>query len=169
MSNDSIRMSGIVRQSITDGPGLRFVVFLQGCPHACPGCHNPDTHAFDGGYLCSIDRLLQAIDQNPLLAGVTLSGGEPFVHAEALIPFVHAVRKREKNIRCYSGYRWEELLQLAQADEKVRELINLLDVIVDGRYIAAERDLTLRFRGSRNQRMIDVAQSLTSQRVILVP
>ena len=73
-----LRLAGIVRESIVDGPGIRFTVFCQGCPHGCPGCHNPETHDFKGGSDCSVDRLMEEIDKDPILAGVTFSGGEPF-------------------------------------------------------------------------------------------
>lgn len=153
---ETIRIAGIIRQSIVDGPGLRFVVFTQGCPHHCAGCHNPDTHDFAGGYDCPIERILAEFDKNPLLGGLTLSGGEPFCRAGELLPLVRAVKERGKNIFCYTGYTLEELRALP--GPAVGELLGLIDTLVDGRFVLAERDLTLPFRGSRNQRVIDLAQ-----------
>jgi anaerobic ribonucleoside-triphosphate reductase activating protein len=166
-TSPTVRLSGIIRQSIVDGPGLRFVVFTQGCPHACPGCHNPHTHDFNGGYDCRIDRIITAIDENPLLRGVTLSGGEPFCRARELVPLAKAVKERGLDIFCYSGYAFEELLELAKEDEYVSDLLASIDVLVDGRYEQTQRDLSLRFRGSRNQRVIDIPTSLKTKTPVL--
>jgi anaerobic ribonucleoside-triphosphate reductase activating protein len=160
MGQGTIRLSGVVRQSIVDGPGLRFTVFTQGCPHHCAGCHNPQTHDFSGGYDGEIDALLREIDKNPLLRGVTLTGGEPFSRAAELLPFVREVRRRGKDVVCYSGYTFEELLEMAKTDPDIGELLELLDVLVDGRFELSQRDLTLPFRGSTNQRLLDVPLSL---------
>ncbi|MDD2955858.1 MAG: anaerobic ribonucleoside-triphosphate reductase activating protein [Oscillospiraceae bacterium] len=156
--SQTIRLAGVVRESIVDGPGIRFVVFVQGCPHHCPGCHNPESHAFDGGYDCELEKILAAIDQNPLLSGVTLSGGEPFCQAKALLPLAKAVKERGLHLISYSGWTFEELLE--SKDPAVRPLLDLCDILVDGRYVEALRDLTLRFRGSSNQRLLDVPASL---------
>lgn len=160
MPEQTVRIAGVVRQSIVDGPGLRFVVFTQGCPHGCPGCHNPDTHDFSGGYACRVEKLLAEIDKNPLLAGITLSGGEPFEQAAELLLLAQAVQERGKNIWCYSGYTLEELLARGQRELAVQELLGLCAVLVDGRFIEEERDLNLPFCGSRNQRVLDVPASL---------
>lgn len=161
-----LRIAGVVKESIVDGPGLRFAVFCQGCPHRCPGCHNPHTHDFSGGSLTSAAGLLLEMDKNPLLSGVTLSGGEPFCQAAELVPLARGVRERGKDVVCYSGYTWEELWEKAQADPGVRGLLELVDVLVDGRYLEEERDLTLRFRGSRNQRVLDAPRSLREGRAV---
>lgn len=160
MNGLSIRIAGIVRQSIVDGPGLRLTVFTQGCPHRCPGCHNPHTHDFQGGYDCSVSKILCELDRNPLLKGVTLSGGEPFCRAGGLLPLARASKDRGKDIFCYSGYTFEELLEISAQDAEVDSLFRLIDVLVDGRYIQEQKDLTLRFRGSRNQRLLDIGKSL---------
>lgn len=156
--NGTVRIAGVVRESIVDGPGLRFVVFTQGCPHHCPGCHNPQSHDFNGGYDCELGKILDAIDKNPLLSGVTLSGGEPFCQAQALLPLAQAVKSRGLGVMAYSGWTFEELLQLK--DPAVRQLLEYCDILVDGRYEESLRDLTLRFRGSSNQRLLDVPASL---------
>jgi anaerobic ribonucleoside-triphosphate reductase activating protein len=158
--NGAVRIAGVVRESIVDGPGLRFVVFTQGCPHHCVGCHNPQSHDFDGGYDCELDKILAAIGQNPLLSGITLSGGEPFCQAQALLPLARAVRERGLGVMAYSGWTFEELLKLD--DPAVKPLLECCDLLVDGRYVEPLRDLTLRFRGSSNQRILDVPASLSS-------
>ena len=163
----TIRLAGIVRESIVDGPGIRLTVFVQGCPHRCPGCHNPDTHDPQGGYTCAIQKIYDAVMQNPLLRGITLSGGEPFEQAQALIPLARAVAAQGKDIVIYSGYTFEELLEKGQWDPAVLELLSLACLLVDGRFILAQRDLTLRFRGSANQRLLDPQQSLKDGRAIL--
>ncbi len=164
MQPTQIRIAGVIEESIVDGPGIRFVIFTQGCPHHCPGCHNPQTHDFAGGRLTTADELLGRISGNPLLSGVTFSGGEPFCQAKALIPLALALRGMGKHIMAYSGYTWEQLTQ--QGDDDMRALLELCDVLVDGPYIEAQRDLTLRFRGSRNQRLIDVPASLRAGAVV---
>lgn len=163
---DTIRIAGVVRQSVVDGPGLRFVVFTQGCPHICPGCHNPETHDFDGGYDCGVDKILREIEKNPLLSGLTISGGEPFCRAAELLPLCRAARERGMNIICYTGYLFEDLLERSREDSDTDSLLRLTDTLVDGKYIQSLRDLTLRFRGSSNQRVIDVPASLSAGRAV---
>lgn len=155
----SIRIAGVVRESIVDGPGIRFTVFCQGCPHGCPGCHNPDTHSFDGGYECSIDKILGEIDKNPLLAGVTFSGGEPMCQPEAFLELAKEVKKRKLDIVIFSGYTFEELMEMSKERASIGELLDLADYLIDGRFVQSKRDLSLTFRGSRNQRFIDLKKS----------
>ena len=159
-----LRIAGVIEESIVDGPGLRFVIFTQGCPHHCPGCHNPETHDFSGGQVVKISKLLADVQQNPLIQGVTLSGGEPFCQAKALAELVRVLRLGGKHIMAYSGYTWEQLR--AMDDPDVHTLLERCDVLVDGRFVLEERDLSLRFRGSRNQRLIDVRQSMENGEVI---
>lgn len=151
-----LRISGIVPESIVDGPGLRYVVFTQGCPHGCPGCHNPQTHDFDGGFFMDTEEIARQAAENPLLAGVTFSGGEPFCQAPALCDLGRRIKAMHKHIMVYSGYTLEELLEKGEREAAVQELLHLADVLVDGPYLEQERDLTLEFRGSRNQRIIDL-------------
>lgn len=162
----AIRIAGVVRESIVDGPGIRFVVFCQGCPHHCPGCHNAVTHDFDGGYDCSVEKILAAIDANPLLDGVTFSGGEPACQPEGFLVLAKAVKERGLDIVMYSGYTYEELLLMAEGDGALDALLQLVDVLVDGRYEADRRDLTLLFRGSRNQRAIDLAKTRQAGEIV---
>lgn len=156
---ESIRIAGIVRESIVDGPGIRFVVFSQGCPHHCQGCHNKATHDFAGGYDCSIDKILEAIDVNPLLDGVTFSGGEPACQPKGFLALAKALKRRNLNIMMYSGYTFEELKNMAERDDALEALLEYVDILVDGRYESAFRDLTLSFRGSKNQRVIDMREA----------
>lgn len=151
-----IRVSGIVDESIVDGPGLRYVVFTQGCPHHCKGCHNPQTHSFEGGYLLSAEAALAQLQENPLLSGITLSGGEPFEQAEALCALAEGAKAQGKNVMTYTGYVFEDLL--ARNDHWTERLLDLTDVLVDGPYREELRDLELQFRGSSNQRLLDRAQ-----------
>ena len=155
-----LRISGIIRESVVDGPGVRFVVFTQGCPHHCPGCHNPDTHSFEGGKLVDINRIAGEISQNPLLKGVTLSGGEPFCQPGPLAELAHIVHAKGLDVMVYSGYTFEQLLKRAETEPDVQALLSETDVLVDGRFIQAEKSLLLKFRGSKNQRILDIPQSL---------
>jgi anaerobic ribonucleoside-triphosphate reductase activating protein len=154
----SIRIAGIVRESIVVGPGIRFVVFAQGCSHHCKGCHNPETHDFAGGYDCDIETILDAIGENPMLDGVTFSGGEPFCQPEAFNELAIGIRERypKMNITIYTGYTYEQLAERSRWEFGTYELLRLADYLIDGRYMEEERDLTLQFRGSRNQRIIDL-------------
>lgn len=156
---DSIRLAGIVRESIVDGPGIRFTVFCQGCPHACKGCHNPETHDFAGGKDVSIDRLLEEIDKNKLLAGVTFSGGEPFCQPEAFAELGRRVKERGLNITVFSGYTLQQLEEMSVQSADVRGLLGLTDILIDGPFVNELRDLTLQFRGSSNQRVIDMNET----------
>ena len=157
-----IRISGIVDESIVDGPGFRTTVFVQGCPHHCPGCHNPQTHAFDAGTWMDTDDIVRTILQNPLLDGVTLSGGEPFCQCDACADIARRARAAGLSVWSYSGWTFEELLQKPDC----RKLLEAIDVLVDGRFILEKRTLELRFRGSANQRLIDVPKSLDAGRAV---
>ncbi len=165
MSEPVIHVAGIVGDSITDGPGIRLAVFVQGCPHHCEGCHNPETHPFEGGEPYTAAALLEKVDKNPLLSGVTLSGGEPFCQAAALLPLAEGVRARGLELCAYSGWTYEQLLQQGGDREA---LLRQCHVLVDGPFILAERSLSLRFRGSKNQRIIDVQRSLREGAAVLM-
>ncbi len=162
-----LRISGIEPESIVDGPGIRYTVFVQGCPHHCEGCHNPQTHAFDGGRMIAMEKILDEIKMNPLLSGVTFSGGEPFCQPEELCELGRAIKEMGLNLTCYSGFTFEELLELGKKQPAVMELLQLIDILVDGRFILAQKSLMLKFRGSKNQRLINVAASLKNGEVVL--
>ena len=151
-----LRLSGVISESIVDGPGFRYVVFTQGCPHGCPGCHNPQTHDFNGGTLIDPLTLLPEIDENPLLAGVTFSGGEPFCQPEALLPLAREIKARGLHLLIFSGYTYEQLQTMAASSEATAQLLRLCDTLIDGPYIEEQRDLTLQFRGSANQRILQL-------------
>ena len=155
MASD-LRISGVEPESIVDGPGFRYVIFTQGCPHHCPGCHNPQTHDFAGGKVADIPAILAEIQSDPLLQGVTFSGGEPFCQPAPLCAIARAVKGMGKDLVVYSGYTLEQLLEWGKEDPAVMELLRLCDTLIDGPYIQAQRDLTLRYRGSANQRVIDL-------------
>lgn len=160
----TIRLYGTVNDSIVDGPGLRYVVFTQGCPHHCLGCHNPDSHDIKGGYDQDIFHLLKEIDDNPLLEGVTISGGEPFIQPRPLIEFVKEIKKRHLHVMIYSGYTFEEILSMG---EQERNLLAMCDTLVDGRFDNTLKSLSLQYKGSSNQRIIDINASLKNNKVIL--
>ena len=156
-----LRINATVDDSIVDGPGIRYSIFVQGCPHHCPGCHNPQTHPFEGGSLVETDKLLADIKLNPLLDGVTFSGGEPFCQAAALAEIGRKIRKLGLNIMTYSGFTFEQLYERRDQDG-IGDLLAVTDVLVDGRFMEDLRSLELRFRGSSNQRIIDVPASLAA-------
>lgn len=147
-----IRIAGIISESVTDGEGLRYVIFTQGCPHHCFGCHNPKTHSFAGGYEVDTDSLKKEIFENPLLAGITFSGGEPFCQPKPLAELAKAVHSRGLNVWSYTGYTLEALRE--RNDEDINTLLSNIDVLVDGKFEMDLKDLTLPFRGSSNQRII---------------
>lgn len=159
----NIRIAGLVNDSIVDGPGFRFTVFTQGCPHHCAGCHNPQTHDFQGGEDVDTEEIITRIRKNPLLDGITLSGGEPFCQSEACTEIAKAAKKMGLNVWSYSGYTFEELIS---GKDEWRKLLQELDVLVDGRFELDKRTLECRFRGSWNQRLVDVPASLEQRSVI---
>jgi len=161
----SLRLSGIVNDSITDGPGLRLVIFAQGCALSCPGCHNPETHDPGGGYDCTIDEIVETAAGNPLLSGVTFSGGEPFMQAAAFAETARRVKALSPRLTVitYTGYTWEELQELPGA----KELLDASDFIVDGRFEQGRKSLELMYTGSKNQRFIDVKKTLGQGSVVL--
>ncbi|MBQ3763233.1 MAG: anaerobic ribonucleoside-triphosphate reductase activating protein [Clostridia bacterium] len=162
----NIRIAGIVDDSIVDGPGFRLAVFTQGCPHDCPGCHNPDTHTFDGGKPDTTERIISQMLQNPLLDGVTLTGGDPFCQSAACAEIAEAAKKHGLNVWAYSGWTYEQLTEKAKTEPDVARLLNTTDILVDGPFILKQRTLELRFRGSKNQRLIDVPASLKSGQAV---
>jgi anaerobic ribonucleoside-triphosphate reductase activating protein len=160
-----IRISGVSPESVVDGPGLRAVVFFQGCPHQCPGCHNPATWDFRGGTGLSVAEVWALLNYNPLLSGITLSGGEPLNQPEAALALARKTKDAQGNVMIYTGYTWEELCLFTSP--VVAELLGLTDLLVDGPFILAEKADQLLFRGSRNQRIIDVKASLGKKTPVL--
>ena len=154
MSNSTLRINGFYAESVVDGPGIRYAIFTQGCPHHCEGCHNPQTHDFNDGYDIEINTILDDIFSDPILQGVTFSGGEPFCQAAALSEIAIEVHKKGLNIVTFTGYLYENLLEKAKTDPNIESLLKQTDILIDGPFILAQRDLTLKFRGSRNQRIL---------------
>jgi len=162
-----IRIAGIERESVVDGPGVRVVIFGQGCPHRCPGCHNEHTWDPEGGFLMNADEIIEEILQSKIARGVTFSGGEPFYQASAFAYIGREVKKHGLDVVTYTGYVFEELLELAESKEDFFDPLCCSDYLIDGPFILAQRDLSLAFRGSKNQRIIDVKKSLESGRTVL--
>lgn len=160
-----ISLSGVTGDSIVDGPGLRLTIFTQGCLHHCPGCHNPQTHDPEGGSWADTEDILAAAAENPLLDGITLSGGDPFLQPVPCLALAEGAHKIGLNVWTYTGYTWEALWE-ENAPEKIA-LLKETDVLVDGPFLLAERSLELQFCGSRNQRLIDVKKSLAEGKVVL--
>ncbi len=164
--NDTIRIAGVVKESIVDGPGIRYVIFTQGCPHKCVGCHNPHTFDKDGGYDKNIDEILKEIKSNPLLTGVTFSGGEPFLQAQKLTYLAQEIHKMNLNILTYTGFTFEQLMG-SQNDNYIT-LLKATDILIDGRFELEQKSLDLRFRGSKNQRIIDVKETLKNNNITTI-
>ena len=155
-----IRLFGIVNDSIVDGLGLRTAIFTQGCVHNCEGCHNPESHNVNGGKLYDVEDVIDLINENPLCDGITFTGGDPFLQAEEC---AYIAEKVNLNVWTYTGYTWEEIIQ----NEKFMKFLKVTDVLVDGKFELDKRSLELTFKGSSNQRIIDVKRSLELGRVIL--
>ena len=151
-------LAGIVSDSIVDGPGIRTTVFCQGCPHHCEGCHNPETWEFGCGTPMEEERILEIVRSNPLCRGVTFSGGEPFAQAEGFARLAKLLKAHRYEVAAYSGYTFEQLLRGTPAQ---RELLGCIDVLIDGPFLLEQRSLQLPFRGSRNQRILNVPESLS--------
>jgi len=162
-----LRIAGVIKESVVDGPGLRYVIFTQGCPHSCAGCHNPQTHDFAKGYDVSITELLDSIKQVKLISGITLSGGEPFAQAKACAELARLVKETKKtmavtrkqepqefDVVTYSGYYYADLLLMAEKNPAINELLEATDILIDGPYDETQNNPSLPFRGSDNQSMI---------------
>ena len=150
--------------SIVDGEGIRTVVWTQGCPHNCKGCHNPGTHDFNAGELVDVEDVIDALREIKNQDGITLSGGDPVCQSDACYEISKAAHEMGLNVWCYTGFTYEKMLQ----NPKHRKLLEEVDVLVDGKFILEEKSLDIYYRGSRNQRIIDVKRSLLEERVVLV-
>ena len=157
-----IRIAGFEEESIVDGEGVRFVIFTQGCPHKCPGCHNPETHDFNDGKEYDTSEIVEMFKKNPLISGITLSGGEPFCQPTACTELAREAHKLGLNVWCYTGYSFETLLR-----DSDRRLLSEIDVLVDGKFSKSLKSLALKFRGSSNQRIIDVQKSFQQNSIVL--
>lgn len=165
MNNTTIRIAGYVNDSVVDGPGIRFTIFTQGCPYACPGCHNMHTWDNDGGTEVSVQSLIDIWRKNPLLDGITLSGGEPLLQKAKLLPLINAAQEDGLNIVMYTGSTYEKLV--SENDPLTNEILSKIDYLIDGRFILREINLDLLYRGSNNQRIIDLHKS-TPKKLVLI-
>lgn len=158
--------SSLEFDSIVDGEGVRTVIWTQGCNHNCFGCHNPHTHSFSGGVLLDVNDVIDEISRLKNQDGITFSGGDPMNQALPCLEIAKYCKKNNLNVWCYTGYTFEELL--AKNDSTILEFLKYIDVLVDGRFVLKEKSLDLKFKGSRNQRIINVKASLKKGRVVLV-
>ncbi len=154
--------------SIVDGPGLRTVIWTQGCIHNCPGCHNISTQSFDAGALIEVEEVIEALEEVKIFDGVTFSGGEPMHQAKACSIISKYLKERNINIWCYTGYTFEELIELGNKNKYIVDFLNSIDVLVDGKFLDYQKDLKLNFRGSTNQRIIDVKKSLKLNKITII-
>ena len=159
----TLRILGILEDTMVDGPGFRTAIYCAGCNHRCPGCHNPQSWAFDGGRDMTVKEIMRIILADPFTRGVTFSGGDPMYQAAGFAELARQIHRRtQKDIWCYTGFTFESLIHDDQ-----RELLKELDVLVDGPFIQAKHDPDLLFRGSSNQRIINVQASLYSGETVL--
>lgn len=162
MDNTIQLASPLQFDSIVDGPGMRIVVWTQGCVHQCVHCHNPHTWSMDGGQCYDIGELVQEIQDAQLQTGITLSGGEPFLQAEKLLALTAIAKAKNYNIWAYTGFLYEDICQ----NEQMLALLKTIDVLVDGPFIESQKDYRLVFKGSKNQRIIDVQASLQDNKLV---
>lgn len=164
-----IRLAAYLQSdSIVDGEGIRTVIWTQGCPHHCLGCHNPETWDFDGGALVDVSEVCEIIDSLEGQDGITFSGGDPFMQAKACSEIAKYARSKGLNIWAYTGFNYEDLIHLSEKKPEILDFLNEIDVLVDGRFILEKKSFSCVFRGSTNQRVIDVKQSLKKKKVVLI-
>ena len=172
-SSNLLRIASLEKESIVDGEGLRYTIFTQGCNHNCLGCHNPESHDFLGGRTVDTNKLFQDIISNPLLDGITLSGGDPFFQAEKLQELVKKVKNQGLDVWAYTGFKFEEFIKYINKEDcdnrinsSMIELLKNIDILVDGKFILEQRTLDSAFKGSKNQRIIDVKKSLNINKIV---
>lgn len=161
-----LSIAGVIKESIVDGRGIRYTVFTQGCPHHCPNCHNPQTWPFDGGSEKEISEIFEDFKQNPMLRGITFSGGEPFCQPAPLAELARQVHDIGKDVTVFTGYTYEQLLE--KNDEAVNSLLAETDVLIDGPFVEELKNLELHFRGSENQRLIDMKKTREFGKIVLL-
>lgn len=169
-----IRIASIEPESTIDGEGWRYVIFTQGCNHNCKGCHNPQTHDFNSGKLVSDSELISQIQENPLLDGITLSGGDPFFQAENIINLAKQCKDLGLTVWAYTGFIFEDFLNFknncktdSRINQAMLDLLQYIDVVVDGRFILEQKTLDSKYIGSKNQRIIDVKESINKNTPVL--
>ena len=165
----TIRLAtNLQRDSVVDGLGVRTVIWTQGCAHNCPFCHNPLTHDFDGGIEVDLEDIKKEIDNLSGQDGITLSGGDPLYQIDASIEISKYAHEKNLNVWCYSGFTYEEIMKLAKKNSKYIEALEQIDVLVDGPFIEKLKSFDVKFRGSSNQRIIDIPKSLKENKIILI-
>ncbi len=160
-----LQIAGIAAESIVDGPGIRYTVFVQGCPHRCPGCHNPQTHPFQGGRAMDTAEIFAGFQSDPILKGITFSGGEPFCQPGPLAELAKRVHAVGKDVATFTGYTYEQLAVME--DPQVQALLAETDLLIDGPFLEGQKNLELAFRGSENQRLLDMAATRQAGRPVL--
>lgn len=165
MSTMVARISGIISESFVDGPGIRYVIFMQGCLHNCYNCHNKNTHSLNGGYKIDLDEVIYEVNSNKNITGLTLSGGEPFLQVLESLYLLENIKL--PNI-VYTGYTYESLIQESKVNNNIAKILSKIDILIDGPYIDSKRDISLKYRGSTNQRIIDMQQSLACNNLVVI-
>jgi anaerobic ribonucleoside-triphosphate reductase activating protein len=168
MGDNKIRLAGVIYESLSNGPGLRRVLFSQGCRHKCKGCFNPHTHSFYGGELMDMDDIIEDIINNPMIRGVTFSGGDPLDQADKFAYIAKRIKESGKSVWSYTGYTFEEILSGSRENTSWDKLLNYVDVLIDGKFDIDKKDEKLKFRGSTNQRIIDIKKSLITGEVCTI-
>lgn len=158
----------IQTDSIVDGEGIRTVIWTQGCIHNCKGCHNPDTHSFEKGFLIDINDIKKVLEKLEGQTGITFSGGDPMCQPNECTEIAKYAKKLGLNVWCYTGYTYERLLELSKKDKSYKEFLKCIDVLVDGPFILSQKSFDVKFRGSKNQRIIDVAKSLKEKKTVII-
>lgn len=156
------------KDSIVDGEGIRSVIWTQGCIHNCRGCHNPSTHSFNKGYLVDVNDIKKQINELEGQDGITFSGGDPMEQPESCCELAKYCKSIGLNVWCYTGYTFEELIKLSKEKKVIMDFLKTIDVLVDGKFIIEEKSYDVIFRGSKNQRLIDVPKSLKEKKIVLV-
>ena len=169
-----IRIADFIENSFVDGEGIRFAIFVQGCPHHCKGCHNPTTHDLYGGKLVDTEYLIEKVKKTPLIKGITLTGGDPLCQIKAVTEIARAAKSFNLNVWCYTGYIYEDIVADNQRENKfftaaeIEKFLDYVDVLVDGPFILSQMDLTMPFCGSKNQRLIDIPATRIQKKVTLI-
>ena len=168
MEKGRVRLSvpKIQSDSIVDGEGIRSVIWFQGCSHNCPGCHNPETHDFKAGYEFDVEEVKEWIRELEFQQGVTFSGGDPMMQVDALIELAKEVHACNMNVWVYTGFTYEEIMKMSESNPKYMEVLKEIDILVDGKFVLAKKSFDVAFRGSSNQRIIDVKKSLEKNEVV---
>lgn len=166
----TIRLAApLQNDSVVDGFGVRTVIWTQGCSHNCPFCQNPQTHDFKGGEEYTLEEIFDELDNLPKQDGITLSGGDPLFQIDAVTEIAKYAKKIGLNVWCYTGFTYEQIIEMSKNNPNYLEFLNNIDVLVDGKFEIAKKSLNLLFRGSSNQRLIDMKKTLKYKKVVLVP